>query len=539
MALENFTTYTTVDTFSQLTVTANNITQNNGDCQNPAYVYKDEGGVYFGDFTHKFTIVLSRGSGSPFLAHWAIANNVASLYQLTQYIYMDAFYAVGHWELGYYDSGAHHAGTGFAVPDGTYYVTVIRTGLTTILFNIYSDSARTILVYTFGGTCINTTFRYVYGFNNYGNNTFIGLNSNQTQDLNLTGAYTDWTKSLSDSQGSSDALTKKVGKSLSDSQGSSDALTKKVAKPLSDSVSESDGIILNIGKGITLSDSISESDSIMKDSIKDLNDGVSESDAITKENAKSLSDSVTVIDTEVSNLELTLTENVSVNEALVKGVRKLFSDSVVPTDVEVPVLSYYTYPAYDATMPILLSMYRNVTARFTTLYNSIAYGLFYSLARAITQLAEIDWVTAMKQMNIKTATNNFLALWGSYFGAKRYSGESDFAYSSRIIKRVTAPRNIESAILDAVLSVGGVFFAEIKEQLAGSMFIGYSYIGFDGAPGYEQMSDFISGGIGETPFFFVVFVKIKKNTNFRAILDAINDNRAGGMNYVVQILEEI
>jgi hypothetical protein len=475
-----------------------------------AYVYLDKGAGHFGDFTHLVDVFPSSTSlyAGWQAAQWMLSNSVDSMSNLIangndfMAVYFEAVQpgqTAYWWRFVSKNYGTYSwQDTGQNIGGGTKrYLKIVRSG-STITIYIYSDVARTILVTSFGGTCETTTYRYVYGWNDYQNGVAVG---GYVENLDLGVESTNWTQSLSDS------------------------------------VSESDSMVIT--RSLSLSDSVSESDSIMKDSIKDLNDGVSESDAITKENAKSLSDSVTVIDTEVSNLELTLTENVSVNEALVKGVRKLFSDSVVPTDVEVPVLSYYTYPAYDATMPILLSMYRNVTARFTTLYNSIAYGLFYSLARAITQLAEIDWVTAMKQMNIKTATNNFLALWGSYFGAKRYSGESDFAYSSRIIKRVTAPRNIESAILDAVLSVGGVFFAEIKEQLAGSMFIGYSYIGFDGAPGYEQMSDFISGGIGETPFFFVVFVKIKKNTNFRAILDAINDNRAGGMNYVVQILEEI
>jgi len=198
----------------------------------------------------------------------------------------------------------------------------------------------------------------------------------------------------------------------------------------------------------------------------------------------------------------------------------------------------YTIAGQDATMPILFSLFNNITRRFSRAYPTISYALYYSLARALTALGLIDYASAIKQFNINTAEAEFLDAWGSWFGTKRYENETDAQMSKRLLNTVIQPKTIKSSIEQAIQLVDGVIYVQLREGSGlSSMFVGHSYIGFIGAIGWETKADIIVSSAGEQPFFFNVLVKIRQGTQLQRILDAINDMKCAGVRYSVQIIE--
>ena len=62
MALEDFTTYTEVDTAGRLTVTSDTITIENLDRDEDSYIYADKGADFFdGDYEHLLQLGVSEG----------------------------------------------------------------------------------------------------------------------------------------------------------------------------------------------------------------------------------------------------------------------------------------------------------------------------------------------------------------------------------------------------------------------------------------------------------------------------------------------
>lgn len=199
----------------------------------------------------------------------------------------------------------------------------------------------------------------------------------------------------------------------------------------------------------------------------------------------------------------------------------------------------FSYPIYDATMPILPKLYQNAGRRFARTYARITYSLMYIFARALSMLGVNDFLIAMNQLNVNTATGNFLELWGSYFGTRRYPNETDAAFSQRIIANVLTPRTIKQTILDALYTVEGVVTVEIFEGNYAAFFVGYSYIGYAGSTGFELLSDLIVDTVNYSTFYFTVILTVKGNVDYQQILNAINDNKAGGVKYTVIITQVI
>lgn len=200
-------------------------------------------------------------------------------------------------------------------------------------------------------------------------------------------------------------------------------------------------------------------------------------------------------------------------------------------------IQQYSGATTDATMPIFANLYKNVGKRFSRVFKSNMWATLYAYARVLTTLVDVDIQAAWAQFNINTATGSFLDYWGKLFGARRYPSEADRPYANRILGRVTIPRTVTETIKSELLKVPGVTFVNIRDAASGSMFIGHSFIGYDGTGGATDQSDFVGMSFSDTPFYFLVEVKIKQGTNLDQILKTVEDNKAGGVGFNVVILE--
>jgi hypothetical protein len=196
-----------------------------------------------------------------------------------------------------------------------------------------------------------------------------------------------------------------------------------------------------------------------------------------------------------------------------------------------------TFPVMSEMMPVFVNMYQNTGKRFSRIFKQTWWTLLYAWSRVVQTLVDVDIVEALAQFNIRTASGSFLDLWGRLFGARRFPEESDRPYSDRILSRVISPRTVPQSIIDAVLAVSGVTFCEILDSSYGTMFVGKSFIGHQGGGNTDADSDYIQASFGDNAFFFIVRVNIKQGTNLNQILKAVDDTKAAGTRYVVEILE--
>lgn len=196
-----------------------------------------------------------------------------------------------------------------------------------------------------------------------------------------------------------------------------------------------------------------------------------------------------------------------------------------------------TFAAESATMPVFTNLYQNIGRRFSRGYKSVVWSVLYSFSKVIQFLVDTDIKEAWAQFNINTATGFFLELWGKIFGTRRYPGETDHTYSDRVIATVILPKTVTDTIIAEVLKITGVVFCEIIDSTRGGMYIGHSYIGFDAPNEIESKGDLIMALAYDNPFFFTVRVRIKQGTNLDQIIKTVQDTRAGGTRFVVEVLE--
>jgi len=192
--------------------------------------------------------------------------------------------------------------------------------------------------------------------------------------------------------------------------------------------------------------------------------------------------------------------------------------------------------ALDATMPVFVNLYKNVGHRFSRKFRGIAWSILYAWSRVIQYLVDSDITEALAQFNINKASDFFLDLWGKIFSTRRYPGEADRTYSDRVISRVLSARTTPPTIISEVLKVPGVTFCEIRDSKDQTMFVGHSFIGFSGTATTETKSDFITENFSDNPFFFTVRIKMKASTNLSQILKTIDDNKAAGTRYLVEVI---
>lgn len=201
----------------------------------------------------------------------------------------------------------------------------------------------------------------------------------------------------------------------------------------------------------------------------------------------------------------------------------------------------FSPPALDATMPIMNSLFKNIgRSRFAKTFQGVIWSLLYSISRVLTHLLEVDMPLALAQFNIATASGEFLAEWGQIFGVQRYPGETDAHYQVRIPNQVILPRTVEETIVSQVSAIPGVLYCDLIDASSGAFFIDYSFIDYAGTGDeLQEQSDFIVPSFDSSPFFFRVRVRIKQNVNLSQIIQTINQNKAGGVKYVVQVLEVV
>lgn len=183
---EDFTTYTEIDPNSHITVTTTKVEWSGLDRNEEAYVYKDFGVGFFGDFEHDVEIEESTGSTNGAISGFWIISNVIDDMQT-------------HWTgtqglvfLGNYDAGNHR----FIIRDGNsgnqdiwvgladtlYYCIVTRVG-NTFTVKLYDDVPRTNLKATLSVACSVTTFRYLYSCSSF--DSGVGLSTGYSQNFNL------------------------------------------------------------------------------------------------------------------------------------------------------------------------------------------------------------------------------------------------------------------------------------------------------------------------------------------------------------------
>ncbi len=178
MAYEVFTGYSETDPNNRITVETNKITWAAFTMKETAYVYSDKGVNHFaGDFEHLLTLNVAAITGAESY-FWMIANDILNWYAMytngksnltittagsgaTYYLYLKEQDGAAH-----YDTGQ----SGLAVAT-SYYLKIKRVeavGTYGTIYNyIYSDSARTTLLYT-QTLALHTSkkdYRYIYGIN--------------------------------------------------------------------------------------------------------------------------------------------------------------------------------------------------------------------------------------------------------------------------------------------------------------------------------------------------------------------------------------
>lgn len=192
MAVEDFTTYTEVDTNAKLTVTSARATGVDVDRDEDVYLYKDFGAAYFNALNITFELLVNATStpagGSSPVGSIAITNTVNDI---SAFATTDISAIIGEEGVGakiWLQRGAGVASDVYICSlDTIYYCLLERaSGNDTVTLKIYSDAARTTLLDTL--TVIGygtTTYRYLFGFVNWNNGQAGADFDGYVENLNL------------------------------------------------------------------------------------------------------------------------------------------------------------------------------------------------------------------------------------------------------------------------------------------------------------------------------------------------------------------
>ena len=180
MALEDFTSYTEVDTNNRLTIISSRVAWAALGDDETAYLYKDKGANFFdGNFTHLLTMQIATGSdSSTWKGTWLLANVVDDLFQLES----DAENLLtilletsggGNPYIRLYEqaAGGGYFSSQYTLSfDTPYYLKVVRDEAVgtngTLYLYMYSDADRATLLDTLELTLnAKNDFRYIYAIN--------------------------------------------------------------------------------------------------------------------------------------------------------------------------------------------------------------------------------------------------------------------------------------------------------------------------------------------------------------------------------------
>ncbi|GAH90054.1 unnamed protein product [marine sediment metagenome] len=192
MTLEDFTTYTEVDTANNRIQRTHHHVDHAATRNESTYLYKDYGVEHFSDFKHyvavrsDFAAVNGRGTV------WMVANDVDDVLRLSSegktFLQIRLYRTDTQRVLAFYEWVA-----GFGIGDGkldmlpdTWYYLVIEKIGTSLTVKIYGDAARTNLLKTLNITLRGDwKFRYIYACNTYHYGTVPYLINNDIENLDL------------------------------------------------------------------------------------------------------------------------------------------------------------------------------------------------------------------------------------------------------------------------------------------------------------------------------------------------------------------
>lgn len=164
-AVEDFTTYTEVDSDSKLVVLSTTATLTLGNTRGQDYgARKDAGAGHFGDFTHLVTGIATNMSASPNIPRfgWELLSNVTGDMEDASVNTHGVSLMIRDGDYLIYVTDWSDDSEDFydATNATSYYCTFSRSS-TTLQALIYSDSGRTSLLDTISTTCETTTYQYL------------------------------------------------------------------------------------------------------------------------------------------------------------------------------------------------------------------------------------------------------------------------------------------------------------------------------------------------------------------------------------------
>jgi len=265
MGLEDFTTYTEVDTANNRIVVTSATHVDHAAARNEdTYLYKDYGAAHFATFEHLVDAKSAFDGGSGGYGHvWMLANElddekgllVASKTYIGVNMNRDGVLNYICLIEGYATVRYSDLSSGYAA-NTPYYLKIEKSG-TALTCKIYSDSARTTLLDTLSLVLhANHSFRYVFACNTY-NDGSANLQNNDIDNLSLHEPQA-FTQTVSDLLGLVDSVPTKAAfkQSAVDILGMVESITKQ--KSIFQTVADSLGMVDAVGTKGAFKQAVSE-----------------------------------------------------------------------------------------------------------------------------------------------------------------------------------------------------------------------------------------------------------------------------------------
>ena len=181
MATEDYTTYTEVDPNNHIGLVGTNHIDFDAYGNESAYRYKDKGVDHFTDFEHKVNFQpISASADYSIGCPWVLSNEVDDVHTLRIAGKTLIYVPQGKWTAAtpgvalsesYAGTDYHSEQLSGLAYNTWYYLTIKKLG-TALTCKVYSDSARTNLLYTLSLTLhANHSFRYIFACSTINNNT--------------------------------------------------------------------------------------------------------------------------------------------------------------------------------------------------------------------------------------------------------------------------------------------------------------------------------------------------------------------------------
>jgi len=164
--IENFTTFTEVDSASDITISANTISVDTMQANANSSVYRDFGADAIGDFEHRFSIVVSAIESNTYVAAWHLSNIAAATQQDIIAAAKGLYFQIRRASTLYYFAllkstpGGRIADYFSFVVGTTYYVRIIKDALT-VRALFYSDPGFSVLLGSVDIDSDPSSFRYL------------------------------------------------------------------------------------------------------------------------------------------------------------------------------------------------------------------------------------------------------------------------------------------------------------------------------------------------------------------------------------------